>query len=287
MNLSTFINASKCALKRKNKRTKIDNSKQQGPNVVKFIFRCIRKWLFTPVIILPAHAASESSSASAEKDQCCGKTWHVLPGIRTPYSTQPNFSSLHRILLLLQFSDCSFPQRILWWPVWACNLHVIVVSFDSNNRRNFTRKLPKVHIRPGSCAQIMIYSCIVPLSSTNDGRLLLKALTPPSKWIYALYGALIWKDPGSHLKAGRTGARTASPVLHVLAAVMPAFGEAAKRWLIIDECTCKSILQTTIEACGKQTWEQTSEHHLDCVWCWAVSQHGSPLHTGMFSFDLS
>lgn len=44
--------------------------------------------------------------------------------------------------------------------------------------------------------------------------------------------------------------------------------------LIIDECTCKSIMQKTREACGKQTHEQTmTEMSIDTylIWLWTVS----------------
>lgn len=61
------------------------------------------------------------------------------------------------------------------------------------------------------------------------------------------------------------------------------------KWLIIDECTCKSILQTTIEACGKQTQEQTSEHRRTFGVClvFVCLSVRFQLHTSMFIFDLS
>lgn len=62
--------------------------------------------------------------------------------------------------------------------------------------------------------------------------------------------------------------------------------------LIIDELTCKSIMQTTTEACGKKTHEQTmiemnTETHV-LVWFCSLSSlfYESPVCRNMFICDL-
>lgn len=54
--------------------------------------------------------------------------------------------------------------------------------------------------------------------------------------------------------------------------------------LIIDELTCKSIMQTTAEACGKQTHEQTmTEMNVETH---SGLFYESPVCRNMFMCDL-
>lgn len=76
----------------------------------------------------------------------------------------------------------------------------------------------------------------------------------------------------------------AFPTLHALPTV---FGEAAKKWLNIDECTCKSISQTTIGLwetnTGTNKWTQTHIWGVLVLVCLSRFQ----LCKRMFIFDLS
>lgn len=158
----------------------------RGSNLVKCIFFCChRKWQFTPVIILPPHAVPESSLASAENHQ------RELALARAARAAYHNMLLKATKLLVVTWNLSIAASQwlefwILRWPEFGRVSSSWFSLPDSNNHRNFTRTLPVVHIMPVSCTKIMIYSCLVTLSSTNDSRLLLKALVSPSKWIYAL-----------------------------------------------------------------------------------------------------